>query len=54
MKDEIHDCMRHIIICLLDRVFSTCAVPPDLRASIENQVEEELDYSLYGGPDESN
>ncbi len=27
MRDEIHDCLRHIIICLPDRVFDTCAIP---------------------------
>lgn len=48
------NCLRDFILCLLDRVFDTCDVPPELRTSIENQVTYELDFSLYGGVDDTN
>lgn len=53
METKIHDCVRHMILNLLDRVFETCAVPQELRTSIERQIEYELDFSLYGELDQS-
>jgi hypothetical protein len=51
-EEKVHDCIRHIIFCSLDRVLDTCAVLPDLMVSIEKQFEYELEFSLNGGLDE--
>jgi hypothetical protein len=53
MNQENRDCInciRHIVTCLLDKVFDICGLPPELRTRIEQQVDYELEFSLYGGP----